>query len=234
MPTKALPYQPLLLRLLHGVTALVTIAAIITAYWTYDTFDQRWGHFLPKFNDIEGIHGTFGVFTLLALPLLLLYACHRGARRLIQPDTIAQVQHFDQPIGRYSLHRLINTLSLIALTFAVFSGKMMDETWLPKGELNHAWYYAHLISWVILVLCIAVHTLMSARVGGVPLLRSMWLWQHRPADHPSRWSKQIRHWWQGVATLQLEWQRLSGSLQILEGGIFASLVAAWLVPLFKS
>jgi len=235
MPTKAqtLPYQPLLLRLLHGVTALVTIGALITAYWTYDTFDRRWGYFLPKFNDIEGIHGTFGVFTLLALPLLLLYACHRGARRLIQPDTIAQLRHLNQPIGRYSLHRLTNTLSLIALTFAVFSGKMMDETWLPKGELTHWWYYAHLVSWVILLLGIAIHTLMAVRVGGLALLQSIWQWQYRPTDHPDRWLEQTRRWWQGFATVQREWQTLPIFLQAFEGVILISLVAAWLIPIFK-
>lgn len=235
MPTKSqtLPYQPFLLRLLHGATVVVTIGALVTAYWTYDTFDRRWGYFLPKFNDIEGIHGTFGVFSLLALPLLLIYACHRGARRLIQPDTIAQLQHLDRPIGRYSLHRLVNTLSLLALTFAVFSGKMMDETWLPKGELTHGWYYAHLVSWVILILCMALHSLMAARVGGLALLQSIWQWQYRPVDHPQRWVAQIRHWWQGFVTLQLEWQTLPGSLQILEGSILISLVAAWLIPALK-
>lgn len=233
MPANHQPYQPLLLRLLHGITGIATIAAILTAYWTYDTFDRRWGHFLPEFKDIEGIHGTFGVFSIVMLPLLLIYACHRGARRLIQPDTIAQLQHLDRPIGRYSLHRLINTLSLIALAFAVFSGKMMDETWLPKGELTHFWYSAHLVSWVILIICIAAHTLTAARVGGVPLLQSIWRWSYRPADSPTRWVDQVRHWWQGLTIVTLEWQRLPSMLQILEGVILVSVALGWLLPVFK-
>ena len=233
MPTHRQPYQPLLLRLLHSITGIMTIAAILTAYWTYDTFDRRWGYFLPEFKDIEGIHGTFGVWTILMLPLLLVYACHRGARRLVQPDTIAQMQHLDQPIGRYSLHRVINTLSLIALAFAVFSGKMMDETWLPKGELHHFWYSAHLVSWVIMIGCIAAHTLVSARIGGVPLLQSIWRWSYRPADSPTRWGDQVQQWWRGFVTLKLEWQRLPGGLQILEGAILVSVILAWIVPIFK-
>ncbi|MDJ0585680.1 MAG: cytochrome b/b6 domain-containing protein, partial [Microcystis sp. M49636_WE2] len=36
------PYQPLLLRILHGFTGIALIAAMVTAYWTYDTFDGRW------------------------------------------------------------------------------------------------------------------------------------------------------------------------------------------------
>jgi hypothetical protein len=43
------------------------------------------------------------------------------------------------------------------MTFAVFSGKMMDEKWLPKGELDRSWYYAHLVSWLIVVFCLALH-----------------------------------------------------------------------------
>ncbi|NJN62208.1 MAG: cytochrome b/b6 domain-containing protein [Coleofasciculaceae cyanobacterium RL_1_1] len=233
MPTHRQPYQPLLLRLLHSITGIITIAAILTAYWTYDTFDRRWGYFLPEFKDIEGIHGTFGLFTLLMLPLLLVYACHRGARRLIQPDTIAQMQHLDQPIGHYSLHRVINTLSLVTLAFAVFSGKMMDVTWLPKGELHHFWYSAHLVSWVIMIGCIAAHTLVSARIGGVPLLQSIWRWSYRPTDSPTRWGEQVQGWWRGFSTFKLEWQRLPGGLQILEGAILVSVILAWIVPIFK-
>jgi hypothetical protein len=42
---------------LHGFTGLLLIAAIVSAYWTYDTYDRRWGGFLPIYRDIEGIHG---------------------------------------------------------------------------------------------------------------------------------------------------------------------------------
>lgn len=50
------PYQPLLLRILHGLTGLFLTAAILTAYWTYDTYDGRWGRIpLPTFPDIEGM-----------------------------------------------------------------------------------------------------------------------------------------------------------------------------------
>jgi hypothetical protein len=53
------PYQPLLLRILHGLIGLTAIAAIVTAFWTYNTYDGRWGKIpLPKFSEIEGIHGT--------------------------------------------------------------------------------------------------------------------------------------------------------------------------------
>jgi len=56
---------------------------------------------------------------------------------------------------------------------------MMDEKWLPNGELDRPWYYAHLISWVIRVVCIALHLLINAKVGGLPLLLSMLNWRFR-------------------------------------------------------
>jgi len=35
------------------------------------------------------------------------------------------------PKSPYQLHRLTNTLALFGLNFALLSGKMMDEKWLP-------------------------------------------------------------------------------------------------------
>lgn len=189
------PYQPLLLRLLHGLNGIFVIGAIITGFWTYDTYDGRWGGLpLPQFKEIEGIHGTFGLYALLLLPVFALYAFHRGQRRLIQPDTLAKLTQVGKPVWWYTLHRITNTVMLLGLTFAVFSGKMMSEKWLPQGELDHTWYYIHLIAWAVMILCILVHLLMSARVGGVSLLLSILDWKFRPQDSPALWSGHIRTW----------------------------------------
>lgn len=189
------PYQPLLLRLLHGLNGVFVIGAIITGFWTYDTYDGRWGGLpLPHFKEIESIHGTFGLYALLLLPVFALYAFRRGQRRLIQPDTLAKLTQVGKPIWWYTLHRITNTVILLALTFAVFSGKMMSEKWLPQGELDHTWYYLHLIAWAVMILCISVHLLMSGRVGGVSLLLSMLDLKFRPQDSPALWSGHIRNW----------------------------------------
>jgi hypothetical protein len=174
------------------------VGAILTAYWTYDTYDGRWGHFLPEYKAIEGIHGTFGLWALLLFPAFALYAFHRGQRRLIQPDSLEKLSAIGKPIWWYTLHRITNTIAILALTFALFSGKMMDSTWLPKQELNHAWYYAHLIGWLVMVSTVALHLLMSARVGGTPLLLSMLNWKYRPEDSPTLWPRQVRQWWSTV------------------------------------
>lgn len=229
------PYQPLLLRLLHGLTGLFLIAAIVTAYWTYDTYDGRWGSLSwPKFAEIEGIHGTFGLFTLLIFPAFVLYAFHRGQRRLVQPDSLKKLLKLTQPSGWYALNRIGNTFALLALTFALFSGKMMDETWLPRGELNHVWYYAHLVSWVVMVVAIALHLLLNAKVGGMPLLLSMLHWQFRPKDSPVLWWDQVAVGWS-----QFRWQTVAhwlgsvNGLMLLELGILISIAAAWIIGLLK-
>ncbi|WP_448561419.1 cytochrome b/b6 domain-containing protein [Trichothermofontia sp.] len=230
------PYQPLLLRILHGLTGCFLIAAILTALWTYDTYDGRWGRIpLPVYRDIEGIHGTFGLYTLLVFPAFVIYACHRGQRRLIQPDSFAKLAQIGKPSGWYALNRLLNTFALIALAFALFSGKMMDETWLPKGELDHAWYYAHLISWVIMGVAIALHLLMNAKVGGVPLLLSMLNWQFRDQDSPRWWPSHLSQWWLAIRQGSgFDGFQSPPLLLGLEIALLLSIVAAWIVPLMKS
>ncbi|WP_041619150.1 cytochrome b/b6 domain-containing protein [Stanieria cyanosphaera] len=236
MPTKfSHPYQPLLLRILHGLTSLFAIAAIITAFWTYNTYDGRWGQVaLPKFPEIEGIHGTFGLWTLLIFPFFVVYAFHRGQRRLIQSDSLKKITRFGQPIWWYTVHRSINTLSILALTFAVFSGKMMNEKWLPQGELNHIWYYAHLISWLILVIFIALHLLMSVKVGGIPLILSMINWQFRSQDSPTLWCKHITNWPSNFDhAIVKQWFLSLSTLKIIEIFVLISIVLAWVISIIK-
>jgi len=233
------PYQPLFLRILHGLTGIFLIAAMLTAFWTYDTYDGRLLNVpLPIYKDIEGLHGTFGLYTLLIFPAFVIYAFHRGQKRLVQPGSIDKLLQTGKPIWWYTLSRFTNTLALVALTFALFSGKMMDETWLPKGEINHAWYYAHVVSWVVMLIAIALHLLMNARVGGSSLLLSMVSRRFRQQDNPKRWPTHIsaylangwsRNW-------QNFWQnrfQAKSSLLLLEFFILESIVVAWAISLAK-
>ncbi|NEQ24929.1 MAG: cytochrome b/b6 domain-containing protein, partial [Microcoleus sp. SIO2G3] len=217
-------------------TGLFAIAAMLTAYWTYDTYDGRWGKIpLPHFPEIEGIHGTFGLYALLIFPLFALYAFGRGQQRLIQPDSLATLRKVNRPIWWLTLHRFSNTLAIVGLTFALFSGKMMSSEWLPRGELNHGWYYAHLISWLVMLGAIALHLLMSAKVGGVPLLMSMLNWRWRDRDSPKLWPQQVKRWrqqirWSAIAT----WLRPTSALKLLEIFVVASIIAAWVISAFKA
>jgi hypothetical protein len=187
------PYQPSLLRFLHGVNALVAVLAIVTSFWVYNSFDGRWGRLpLPDINDMIGIHGTFGLTFLLVMPVLALYSFHVGHKRLVQADSFAKLQQLGKPIGWYSLHRIVNTVMLLAATWSLITGRMMKEEWLPAGELNHIWYSLHLLGWVILVVCLVIHLLMSIKVGGLSLLFSMFRIKYHPEDSPTTWVRQIR------------------------------------------
>ena len=230
------PYQPFLLRLLHGLTGAILILAILSAFWTYNTYDGRWGTVpLPDYKAIEGIHGTFGLYTLLVFPLFVLYAFNRGKRRLVSSASLTKLGHqIGQPVWWYILSRLVNTLTLMALTFALFSGKMMDSTWLPKGELEHFWYYGHLTSWVVMVVAIALHLLMNAKVGGTPFLLSMMTWRFREQDSPRLWKNHVLAWWRNLPPdAWSNWTSILAKRPTLEIVIWISLAAAWLISLTK-
>ncbi|WP_069791155.1 cytochrome b/b6 domain-containing protein [Cyanobacterium sp. IPPAS B-1200] len=229
-------YQPLLLRIFHNFQAIFTILAMVTAFWTYNTYDGRWGkiNFLPDWNAIEGIHGTFGLWSLLLFPVFTVYVIHRGKTKLIQKNTPSQLKLFNKPIWWYSLHRIVNTLSLFSLVFAVFSGKMMDEKWLPEGELNHIWYYLHLISLLVITLTLALHLLMSVKIGGYPLLLSMINLQIRDKDSWRLWKENIiNNSSQYKEIIIKEWAKLSPHFKFLEMVILLSILGAWLFSFIK-
>ncbi|MBK1988736.1 cytochrome b/b6 domain-containing protein [Sphaerospermopsis aphanizomenoides BCCUSP55] len=237
--TRSAPYQPLLLRILHGISGILVITAIISGFLVYNTFDKRFGK-LPilKIDPIQDIHGTAGLFFLLLLPAFALYSFHAGKKRLIQAEFIQQLTQVGKPIWWVSLQRLANTMMLIASVLAVISGRMMKEEWLPIGELNHIWYYFHLIAWVIMVCCLAIHVLMSAKVGGAPLLLSMLSWKFRTEDDPRNWFSRLRGWLSNFShNLKSEInQFLQGSLtvKIIEVFVLVGIIAAFLLPLLFS
>ncbi len=191
--SRAKPYQPSLLRFLHGLNALFVIAALVSGFWVYDTFDGRFGKIpLPRINPIIDIHGTIGLTFFLFAPLFVIYSLWLGRKKLIQKGLISQLSKVSEPIRWISLQRLTNTTMLGAIVFAAITGKLMDETWLPQGELHHLAYSLHLAAWATMIICLALHLLTSAKVGGMPLLLSMSDYKVRSDDHPKLWIKQLR------------------------------------------
>jgi len=187
------PYQPVLLRLLHNVIGLLIFSALITGYIIYDRFDKRWGSLnLPTFRDPQGLHGTIALTFLILLPIFALYCFHIGDRHLIQKQSLSHLKDINKPMWWISLQRLTNTLTLISATLAVITGRMMKEDWLPNQELNHAWYVGHLLSWLLMIVSIASHLLMSVKIGGRPLLLSMFKWQVQDKDSPKHWFSKFK------------------------------------------
>ncbi|WP_030006392.1 cytochrome b/b6 domain-containing protein [Picosynechococcus sp. NKBG042902] len=215
------PYQPILLRLLHGLTAILVLLALDTGFWVYDIYDGRWGRLgLPQIEAMQGIHGTIALTFFLLLPFFAVYSFRLGDRRLLQPNFLTQLKQLGKPIWWVSAHRLINTGMLLAGTLAVITGRMMKEEWLPAGELNHFAYLGHLLAWGIMFGALALHLLLGIKVGGVPLLASMVSLGKREGDRP-------KNWLQGFQQRQ---SLLLKSLEIIVGlGVLFALV----VPLFN-
>ena len=189
------PYQPLAFRLLHGLIGVLILIAIATGVLIYNAYDGRIGHLpIPTVPKIMGIHKLFGRIFLLGMPIFALYSFHVGRRRLLQPDSIQQLSVANKPIWWYTLHRFVNTFLLLAATFALVSGREMDEGWMARGELTHLWYSLHLASWAIMAVCIMAHLLMSIRVGGIPLLLSVLHLRSRAYDRLSLLIQSMRSW----------------------------------------
>jgi len=96
------PYQPSLLRLLHGATALLVPLAWLTGLMVYSSWDGRFGR-LPfsLAGDWIDIHGTLGV---VLWPIALLFGFYAITA------------------GRARLRRSANAVALLALALAVGSG----------------------------------------------------------------------------------------------------------------
>jgi len=217
------PYQPVLLRILHGAAAVLTFLALISGFLVYDTYDKRWGSLaLPTLRDIQDIHGTIALTFLLFLPIFSLYSFHLGYRRLVQEQSLSQLKQLGKPVWWISIQRFANTLMLLAATFAVVTGRMMKEEWLPAGELYHQWYLAHLVAWVCIFISLALHVLIGAKVGGVPLLVSMFRWKIREGDTPS-------FWLQGIKIKHSDL-----ILKVIEGVVIGGIVMAFILPVFNS
>lgn len=189
------PYQPFAFRLLHGLIGILILIAIATGVLIYNVYDGRIGHLpIPTVPKIMGIHKLFGRIFLLGMPIFALYSFHEGRRRLLQSDSIQQMSKVGSPIWWYTLHRVVNTFLLVGATFALVSGREMNEGWMSRGELTELWYSLHLASWAIMVVCIMAHLLMSIRVGGVPLLLSVLHLRSRAYDRLPLLIQSLRSW----------------------------------------
>lgn len=190
-------YQPLLLRLFHGINSFLVIACVITGFLVYDSWDGRFGKLglTVENRSLIDIHGTFAFVLFFVFLGFLIVSIKIGRNRLVKSDDLGKLTNkVGENIWWYRLHRIVNTTILLSAILSIGSGKLQDENWLPNGEMNHFWYYVHLIGWLIMLLAIATHLLMSAKVGGMPLILSMFETKYRPQESPKLWPEKIRRW----------------------------------------
>lgn len=193
---RSIPYQPFLLRLLHGLNAILVLAAFISGFLVYDSWDGRWGGLsLSEANrNLIDIHGTFGFLLFFILIGFAIYSLRVGQHRLVAKNSLAKLRNLGKPSGWVALHRIANTVILLAAGLAVVTGKFQDENWLPQGQMNQPAYFLHLTAWILMGFAIAFHLLLSAKVGGIPLWRSMIQPGYRSPESPKLWPQKIRNW----------------------------------------
>lgn len=187
------PYQPSLLRLLHGLGALLVLGAAISGYWLYDRFDGRYGKIgLPEVDNLMGLHHTIGEIATIGLFLFLLYSFTLGRSKLIQLSNLKQLTQPTRPAWWYGLHRLSNTFIIGAVILAIASGKRMEGSWLANGELDQLPYVVHLSAWSAIGIGFMLHIGMNLKIGGMPLLMSIFSLKLKTNDTPKHWPGQIK------------------------------------------
>jgi hypothetical protein len=193
------PYQTLIFRCLHGSQGLLAAAGMITGYWLYNTWDQRFGHIpLPQASEaIVELHEDIGgLFVSLCL-LFMGYSLFAGRRRLVQAKSLQQLGNIGHPIWWYSLHRFVNTGLLIMGLLIIVSGDALSDDVLEQGRA----YTLHLVAWAGMVLLTVAHVGLSLKVGGIPLVLSVVNMRVRTSDSPSRWPQRFFTW------VQQSWQK---------------------------
>jgi hypothetical protein len=195
MSAKA-PYQPSLLRLLHGLSGLALLVATTTGYWIYDQFDGRWGRIgLPHLDSIMDWHHDIAGKAILLFLLFGLYSLTLGRHRLIQLASLPHLTQINTPRWWQALHRLVNTTLLGAIVLAVLSGREMQGEWLFTDQLDQLPYLVHLAAWATICLGFILHLLMNLKIGGIPMLLSIFSLRLFPHDTPKHWFRQIQTIW---------------------------------------
>ena len=168
---RTIPYQPSLLRLLHGITALLVPLAWLSGLVVLANHDGRWFR-LPFVvpGDWIDIHGTVGALLWPVALLLALYALRAGRARLRQPA---------------------NAAALLGLVLAVGSGKLMQEDWLRTGQFDHVAYHLHLLAWLLIAAAVIWHVSSVLRRGGAHFAASMADLRVRDKDGPRSWPAQL-------------------------------------------
>jgi hypothetical protein len=234
--TKQKPYQPLLFRVLHGLNGLFVLAALFTGFWVYNTYDGRFGKLpLPQIVEVEGVHGTVGLYFFITLPAFALYSFHAGRYRLMQSISSSAPQN--STAQRQVQQHWVNTLMLLAATWSAFSGRLMKEEWIINGTLlQQPIYYLHLLGWLILLICFLLHLWTVFRAGGIRLVQSIAGMKFREQDHPKHWPNRVKTWWSQPGTGVGAWWRSllaqPALLRTIECIVLGGILLGFILPAF--
>lgn len=175
------------------VQGVLLLLGMVTGYWIFNTWDRRWLVLpLPRATELvlemhEEIGGMFGG----AIALFVIYSILSGRRRLIQPNSLSQLAKVGKPVWWYTLHRLVNTGLLMMGGLVVLSGDALDDDAMMAGQFSDLAYTLHVFAWAAIGVLMVAHLLLSLKVGGVPLLLSVFSRKVRIKDLPIYWPQRI-------------------------------------------
>jgi hypothetical protein len=87
--------------------------------------------------------------------------------------------------------------------------------------MNHLAYLGHLVSWLGILISLSLHILLGVKVGGIPLLISMFALDRQEED-------QLRFWRRG-----LQFPISDLVLKITETLVLGGIIIALILPLFS-
>ncbi|MEO1593039.1 MAG: cytochrome b/b6 domain-containing protein [Cyanobacteria bacterium J06632_22] len=190
------PYQTLIFRSLHAGQGSLAILGVLTGYWLLNTWDPHLSHLpLPTApNRVIDLHDDIGGLFTGALGLFVIYSVWAGRRRLVQSKSLKQLAKVGKPIWWYTLHRIVNTSLLLLGGLVVISGEALDDDAMVQGISSDWAYGLHVFAWLGIVVLTVLHVLLSLKVGGIPLLRSVVSVKVRPKDWPKYWPQRLWNW----------------------------------------
>lgn len=185
---RANPWWTRSFHALNMLVLLVMAGSGLQIYNANPVFGGRGGTTVPPLFTLGGWlaggrHWHFGFMGLYAMNLglwiILLWRLRR--KRLADSGDFSTINHSQNaPKRRYSIHRILYTIMLIVLSLSLLSGLAMykpAQLWWLSGMFGswqtlRVFHFATIPAMVVLVLA---HALISWRIGGWRMIRSMFV-----------------------------------------------------------
>jgi thiosulfate reductase cytochrome b subunit len=188
-----IPHQQLVVKLFHGtimVSLLLMIMSGLQIYNATPVFGGKAGWMFPKFLTLGGwLAGGrdwhFAIMWIFSFNLLIygiyIFLTKRWKRRFVSGSDLEVIAKGQNPKRKaYAWHRLIYTGIIPILLLAIASGlamyKPIQLAWLANLFINwQTLRTMHFLTVPIATIFVLVHILMGLKVGGMRILRSMFL-----------------------------------------------------------
>jgi thiosulfate reductase cytochrome b subunit len=185
-----IPHQPLIIKLFHGLIMVSLLlmgasglqiynAAPVFGTWHFPEFFTL-GSWLAGGRDWHFAVMWIFSFTLLIYGIYILLT-RRWRRRFVASSDLQALQTGQNPKRKaYAWHRLIYTGIIPVLLLAIASGlamyKPVQLAWLSGLFINwQTLRTVHFMTVPIASVFVIVHVLMGLKVGGMRIIRSMFL-----------------------------------------------------------